>query len=880
MKIVSFSAVILARNMRALEAYKRKRNFGETTEPKGRAHPASLPIFVVQRHAASHLHFDFRLQVKGTLASWAVPKGPPEEIGEKRLAIQVEDHPIEYAKFEGDIPPGNYGAGHVDIWDEGTFEIEGPESAAEQIERGDLKFRLMGKRLNGRFVLVRMKKSKRGNEWLFIRKTRPESSEGGEPSQAQAGPRNLKQGAAAGKSSSESPADLDGAKKAPMPDDVSVALAQLSDRVFSDPEWLFEIKWDGERSLGFIRDGRVELRARSGRDITAEYPELKVIAKQFNARKAIVDGEIVVLDADGRSDFTRIQPRFGVLNPPLALQQKSPVTYYLFDLLYCDGFDLRGVALEKRKELLRALLRPSENVRYSDHVIEKGAELLAIAKERDLEGIIAKRRDSHYVSKRTSSWLKFKIVHDLDVVIGGWTSPRKTRDHFGALLMGLYFGKTLKYIGSVGTGFDASMLKQTSKKLDDLAISESPFDTTPRLKQTVHWVKPELVARVKHSEWTNDKKLRQPVFLGFQEDRKATDCRAEHEVPKKKPPEHRPSVSAHRVNPGPKPTATTTPSSAMISNATDLETELSDGRTESLTADLGGKTLALTHLNKIYFDQPRLRKRDVLLYYLRVAPYIVPFLKDRPMVMKRYPDGIQGGFFFQKEAPSSRPGWLNTVSIFSKERNAKMRYVLANDTPALLYLTNLGCIDHNPWSSRADDLDRPDYIFFDLDPTDGTPFDVVLKVARVIHEELENLKLRSFLKTSGASGFHIYIPVERRYTYKEAQLFAGAIGQRVQSKMPEVVTFERTVSKRRRGTVLIDAIQNAKGKPLAAPYSLRPFSGAPVSTPVTKSELSRKLRAEDLNITAVFKRLKAQGDLWKSFWDAAQRLDEAVAKAT
>jgi bifunctional non-homologous end joining protein LigD len=865
--------------MRALEAYKRKRNFRETREPKGRARAAGLPIFVVQRHAASHLHFDFRLQVKGTLASWAVPKGPPEEIGEKRLAIHVEDHPIEYAKFEGDIPPGNYGAGHVDIWDEGTFEVEGPESAAAQIERGDLKFRLMGTRLNGRFVLVRMKKSRRGNEWLFIRKTRSDDSENGEASQTGRNRQNQEQGADATRSPVAGPADLDGAKKASMPADVSVVLAQLADRVFSDPEWLFEIKWDGERSLAFIRDGKVELRGRSGRDVTAEYPELKAIVKQFNARRAIVDGEIVVLDADGRSDFTRIQPRFGVLNPPTALQRNSPVTYYLFDLLYCDGFDLRGVALEKRKELLRILLRPSENIRYSDHVIEKGAELLALAKQRHLEGIVAKRRDSPYIPKRSSSWLKFKIVHDLDVVIGGWTSPRKARGHFGALLMGLYFGNTLKYIGSVGTGFDASLLERTRRKLDDLAISKSPFDTAPRLKEAVHWVKPELVARVKHSQWTNDKKLRQPVFLGFQEDRKPRDCQADQEVPKEKVPGRRARVHAPQANQSAKVAAGKTASAVLVANATDLEKELSEGSRESLQADLEGKNLSLTHLNKIYFNQPRLRKRDVLLYYLRIAPYILPFLKDRPMVLKRYPDGIDGGFFFQKEAPRSRPDWLETVDIFSKERNAKMPYVLANDLAALLYLTNLGCIDQNPWSSRSGDPDRPDYIFFDLDPTDGTRFDVVLKVARATYRQLQNLKLRSYLKTSGASGFHIYVPIERRYSYKEAQLFAGAIGQRVQSKMPEVVTFERTVSKRRPGTVLIDAIQNAKGKPLAAPYSLRPFAGAPVSTPVTEREIGGKLRPRDLNVTEIFKRLKASGDLWKSFWDSAQRLEDAVAKA-
>ena len=373
-----------------------------------------------------------------------------------------------------------------------------------------------------------MQRSTRGNEWLFIRRSSPGSAAEPEPQNrsreaATNGVRKFGIGAK----------KLDGAKKSDMPTDISVALAQLSEEVFANPEWLFEIKWDGERALAFIQDGEVEFRSRSGRNITPEYPELKSVVKQLNARKAIVDGEIVALDSEGRSDFTRIQPRFGVSNPPVSLQQKNPVTYYLFDLLYCDGFDLRNSPLEKRKELLQELLRPSDNIRYSDHVVENGTELFEIAKERRLEGIIAKRRDSPYIGKRTSSWLKFKIVHDLDVVIGGWTEPRKSRDHFGALLMGMYFGKALKYIGSVGTGFDHAMLERTRKSLDSLAVAESPFDTTPLLREIAHWVKPELVARVKYGQWTKDKKLRQPVFLGFQEDRSASDCRVEAEIPPK-----------------------------------------------------------------------------------------------------------------------------------------------------------------------------------------------------------------------------------------------------------------------------------------------------------------------------------------------------------
>jgi bifunctional non-homologous end joining protein LigD len=855
--------------MHPLEDYNRKRKFPETPEPKGRLRSPQNPIFVVQRHAARRLHFDFRLQVNGALASWAVPKGPPQEIGEKRLAIHVEDHPIEYAKFEGDIPKGNYGAGHVDIWDQGTFETEGQESAAAQIERGDLKLRLTGERLNGRFVLVRMRNSSKGNEWLFIRKSDPLIVERDFDAKEHL-PTKAKSPAA---QRILNPAVLEGSKRAPMPEQMSVALAEPSEKPFSDPRWLFEIKWDGERALAFLRDGQVELHARSGRDITSEYPELKGIIKQLNARQAVVDGEIVVLNEDGRSDFMRIQSRFGVSNPPLSLQQKNPVTYYAYDLLYCDGYDLRGVALEKRKDLLRELLRPSDTIRYSDHVIEKGVDLYEIAKERHLEGIIAKRRDSPYVGRRSSHWLKFKIIHDLDVVIGGWTAPRKSRDHFGALLMGLYDGDKLKYVGSVGTGFDQEMLQKTKNALLKLQTSDCPFDATPKVKEATHWIKPQLVARVTYGQWTKDQKLRQPVFLGFQQDREPQDCRIEatpsnhsaapRATPKTTESSHPPVVSRKNI----------------LSDPKKIEKELAQANGESLDIDLDGKKLSLTHLNKLYFTEPDLRKRDVLLYYLRIAPYILPFLKDHPLVLKRYPDGIDGEFFFQKEAPASRPDWLRTVLIYSEERKVEIPYILAGDLADLLYLTNLGCIDHNPWSSRFDDQIHPDYVFFDLDPTANTDFNAVTTVAQAVYKHLDVLGVRSYLKTSGASGFHIYVPLERKYTYDEARMFAGAIGQKVQAQLPDLVTFERKVNRRKPGTVLIDTVQNAHGRPLAAPYSLRPFRGAPISAPVGPNELTKKLRPQDLNTRTIFTRLQRSGDLWKNFWKDRQRLEDAVLRA-
>ena len=867
--------------MVGLSDYKRKRNFGATPEPEGHRQKSAEPIFVVQRHAASHLHFDFRLEVNGTLASWAVPKGPPEQPGEKRLAIHVEDHPLEYAKFEGEIPKGNYGAGKVQIWDHGTFEVEGPPGAAAQIERGDFKFQLKGERLNGRFVLVKMRRAERENEWLLIRKTVEEPLDS--PSNSKA--------SATGKTKHTieggNPASITGVTKATMPDHVSVTLANLTDKPFSSPEWLFEIKWDGERSLAFVRDGEVELCARSGRDITLEYPELKEIAKRMNARRAILDGEIVVLDESGRSDFLRIQARFGVLNPSVALQRKTPVTFYAFDLLYCDGYDLRKAALEDRKELLRELLDNSDRVRFSDHQIEKGNELFEVAKQRGLEGIIAKRRDSPYPGRRSSLWLKLKSVHDLDVVIGGWTAPRKSRDHFGALLMGLYDGDKLEYVGSVGTGFDQALLDRTYKTLLRLKLASSPFRSEPKVREKAEWVKPQLVGRVKYSQWTTDKKLRQPVFLGFQEDRDARDCRFEEAVdprPDKaekrlqKPEEGVQDAEAKEVRRTKQP-ARATSAATMSPEATNLAQELAQGSGEAIVLDLDGKRLSMTHLNKIFFPEPRLRKRDILLYYLRVAPYILPFVKDRPLVLKRYPNGINGKFFFQKEAPPSRPDWIRTVMIDSKERGGKMPYFLADDAADLLYLTNLGCIDHNPWSSRFDDEEHPDYIFFDLDPTDGTKFDAVLEVARAIHAKLDSLGVRSYMKTSGASGFHIYVPLERQYTYEECRLFAGAIGQRVQAELPKLVTFERTLSKRRKGTVLIDTIQNARGKPLAAVYSLRPFPGAPVSAPISPRELGERIRPAQFNIETIFKRLKQTGDLWADFWEHRQRLQDAVERA-
>jgi bifunctional non-homologous end joining protein LigD len=894
-----------------LSEYRRKRKFRETPEPKGKVRPVEHNRFVVQRHAARRLHYDFRLEIDGVLKSWAVPKGPPALPSEKRLAVHVEDHPIAYGSFEGKIPEGNYGAGDVQIWDQGTFEVEGELPAAEQLRRGEIKFLLHGSRLTGSYVLVKMRRSERGNEWFFIKHDRPEPAAVISQHAAPDGSKPVRPGASSSGRGKTSLTDLQakllpGAEAAPMPKDCHVALATLVEKPFSDPKWLFEIKWDGERTLAYLQGGELELQARSGRTITQEFPDLHNIPKQVMALNAVLDGEIVVLDENGRSDFQRIQRRFGAINPAASLQKSFPATYYAFDLLYCDGNDLRKVPLLERKRFLEQIIQPTEFIRYSGHQIEKGKELFAAATAQQLEGIIAKQADSPYVAGRTQYWLKVKILREVDIVIGGWTAPRKTRDHFGALLMGLYKGQQLIYVGNVGTGFSQDALESIHKRLHQIESPKSPFSTVPKLKERIWWVEPQLVARVRYGQWTDEGRLRQPAFLGFREDRKAQDCQMEGEVPQEVTPSqvkldplpqgpseslrerHRckaslsrksqPVVNKQRAHQVRQPTPHTPVDESLALASAEAEKQILAAQTGTLFLQVQGKELRLTNLGKVFFPQEGYTKRDLLAYYAHVAPYLLPFLKDRPLVMRRYPNGIDGKTFFQKEAPSPRPDWLKTVMIDSKERGGEMPYVVANDLASLLFLTNLGCIDHNPWSSRPGSERSPDYVFFDLDPTDGTPFEAVIELASVINGILDSLAIKTFLKTSGATGFHIYIPLAEGYTYDEARTFADAIVEMARERAPGLITAQREIRRRPKGSILIDTLQNAHGKPLAAPYAVRAFPGAPVSTPIHARELKRGLKPSAWNIRTVPARLKKQGDLWADFWEHRLRLEEAAAR--
>jgi bifunctional non-homologous end joining protein LigD len=888
--------------MAKLEEYKRKRQFDRTPEPSGEAdepqknrrlpnpklglevRPASEygDMFVVQKHAATRLHYDFRLAIDGTLKSWAVPKGPSQNSADKRLAVQTEDHPLEYGGFEGKIPEGNYGAGTVMVWDRGTFLPEGRESALKQLERGEIKFNLNGEKLKGSFVLVKLKRSAKGNEWLMI-KHKDATEDPGWDIEEHDG--SVLTGRTLQEIKEEQPprraatplqaGELEGAKKSTMPARMEPMLATIGERAFSSPEWLFEIKWDGVRALSWIDNGALTMRARHGADITGRYPELEGMPQAFTAKQALVDGEIVALNERGLSDFGRLQERMHVRAPAKELIERVPAVYYIFDLLYCDGYDLRGAALLERKQLLQRLLHSSEKFRYADHQLEKGKELFALAGQTGLEGIVAKRINSRYSSGRSPNWVKLKVTQTVDAVIGGWTAARTNAIPLGSLLLGLYEGKKLRFVGHVGTGFDGKKLQELAARMNELKSSTCPFDVIPETNEKPFWVKPSLVARVRFTAWTQEDVLRHPVFVALREDAKPEESRWEDEKPTGAALTET-SDGVARTEAAPSVVHSPEVIGRVLKTKAQIENELFKGREATINIELDGKRLRFTNLNKVYFPESGYTKRNLIAYYYRVADYILPFLRDRALVLRRYPDGIKGQAFFQKNMPEGLPDWFVTTPIESETRGEPLQAPTANDRASLLYLTGLGCIDENPWSNRIGDLEHPDYFFFDLDPSDGTEFSVVVTIAKALLEELTELQLTSFLKTSGATGIHIFLPVEPVYTYEQLRTFGEIVARTVTAKHPGLVTNERSVAKRPAGRVLIDVQQNAHGRPLASAYSVRAFPKAPVSTPILPRELRATLRPETLNMETILDRLKEKGDLWADFWKKRQRLEDAI----
>jgi bifunctional non-homologous end joining protein LigD len=824
-----------------LAEYRRKRKFEATPEPPPSESPAAGQSFVIQKHDATRLHYDVRLEINGVLASWAVPKGPSLDPKEKRLAVQTEDHPLDYAKFEGVIPEGNYGAGPVEVWDNGTYEVEGKGSAAEQVERGEVKFRLNGQKVRGSYALIhtgkRAEDPQQKKNWLLIK----HADEHADPSW------DIEQydgSVLSGRTLGEIAAGVTGhiGVAAPMPAEVEPQLATLVEKPFSSPEWLFEVKWDGMRVLAFVRGGRCELRSRRGRDVTSQFPELAELAGRLGLKEAIVDGEAVVLDGEGRPDFGRMQQRMNVAQPSRTLVEQAPVVYYAFDLLYADGYDLREAPLSDRKQYLKRVLRAGGPLRFSDHFEERGEELYRVARERGLEGIIGKRKRSRYCPGRTADWVKVKTTCEVDAVVGGFTAPRGSRGEFGALLLGLYEGEKLRFIGGAGSGFDQKTQTAVFAKLRELETSRMPFAARPETREKATWVKPQLVARVKFAEWTREKHLRAPVFIGLREDIEARECVFNAETQR---------------------------------TQRNTQEEILEARGDNPTIEVEGRRLKFTHLNKVWFPGAGITKREVLAYYASIADLILPFLRGRPLVLRRMPDGLKGELFYQKDVAGGVPEWLETVVVNTEGKD--VRFAMANSLASLLWLTHLGCIDHDPWSSSAASLDEPDWVFIDLDPTEETPFSTVVAVARAVNEVLVQAGVRVFLKTSGATGMHLFVPLERGYTYQQATAFGEIVSRLAAARVPNLVTFQRIVAKRPKGRVLLDYLQLAWGRSLASVYSVRPEAQATVSAPVTAEELRPSLAPGQFTLRTMPSRLAKAGDLWADFFRSRQRLEPALA---
>jgi len=795
----------------SLTEYQRKRDFRRTPEPKGRQpKKEETRRYVVHRHHATRLHWDVRLEMRGVLASWAVPNGPPLEAGKRRLAVHTEDHPIEYLTFHGVIPDG-YGAGSMTIWDTGTY-------VALEEKDDELKLRFDGKRLQGEWVLVKTRQNE-GRDWLMIKHGTPPKND-------------------------------------PMLGKIAPMLAAAADEPFDSPEFTYEAKWDGVRTIAFIDGGEVRLQTRNLLDCTRQYPEGTQVAEALTgAYQAIVDGEIVALDEKGVPSFQRLQPRMHVSDDSTVrkLRRSTPVIYQVFDLLYADGEDLTRKPLRDRLRRLDEALTPMGAIRRSEGFVGTGVALFEAAKEQGLEGIIAKRLDSTYQpGARSPAWVKVKAFRTMDCVIGGWTAGQGGRaSTLGALLLGVYREGKLEPVGHVGTGFDERTLKDLLAMLEKHESPTSPFATMPRTNQPARWCMPELVCEVEYTEITRDGTLRHPTYRGLRPDVDPRESAGEER-----------RESAKRAQESAKKAAVARP-------------EEGDGEgPERVPAvlEVEGHRIRLTNLEKVLWPEDGYTKADLIRYYAEVSPYLVPWLRDRPLSMKPFPDGIAGQSFYQKDKPDFTPRWIKSWRDPEEPDND---YVLANDTATLVWLANYTAIELHPRLARIDMPDKPDNVIIDLDPAEGATWDDVKEVAHAVKGVLDDLGLVGFPKTTGSRGIHVLVPVARRYTFEETRAFALRVGELARERLPKLVTLEFTKA-RRRG-IYIDYLQNVRMKSTAGPYSVRPIRRAPVSAPLRWEEIPSLGRPDAFTIANMATRLESVGDLLTPSLELAQKLPKPKA---
>jgi bifunctional non-homologous end joining protein LigD len=884
-----------------LEEYREKRDFQRTPEPPPRVEAKTGPlIFVVQKHRARQLHYDFRLELDGVLKSWSVPKGPSFDPEAKHLAVMVDNHPLEYATFEGIIPKGEYGAGEVIVWDSGTYSPdEGGKllfndraTAEEQmrrgLEKGKLSFFLRGRKIKGSWTLVKMQKKE--NDWLLMKHRDEYAKPGGDilkEEQSVLSGRTIEDIGA--KRSPDpmaitppDPGQVPGARPARFPSNVTPMLASLTKSPFSHPDWIFEPKLDGYRIIARIRDGKVTLLSRRGNDVTRQYAALVPDLSRQPASELILDGEVIAMDEKGKQCFQCLQNYLNSLRGAgNGAAGQYPLIYYVFDILYLDGYDLRGATLRSRKEILHGILKPSSQVRLIDYFENEGETVYKAAVKNGLEGVVAKQIDSKYeTGKRSLNWLKVKAMLSDEFVIGGYSVAAKGRAKtFSSLLLGYFNDKNeLVFAGHVGSGFDEKALSGMKSRLDAMRAEQCPFSEVPALNAPTTWVKPELVAEVKFSEWTQDGRLRFPVFVRLREDKSLDEI--------------------HRTEP-----VTVLASPPKTNNGTNNGIlEQLQNPEDDFHIEVEGNKISLSNMGKALWpataDHPDFTKRDLLTYLTRVSPYLLPHLKDRPLTMSRYPDGIHGEHFWQKHWGHPVPDFIRKVNI-SQEKGSKSEYLICDNLASLLWLGQVANIEFHTWFSRISAwpdmaegqsmdnlLDYPDFIIFDLDPyiysgqelsgaepeLNRAGFARACEVALWLKETLDDLDLSAFVKTSGKTGIHVYVPIKRRLNYKVVRSAAETVGKFLVQKHPREITTEWAQEKRK-GKVFVDYGQNVRGKTLASIYSPRPTPDAAVSTPLRWEELG-KVYPTEFTLMTLPGRLKETGDLWAGILSAKQDLNK------
>jgi bifunctional non-homologous end joining protein LigD len=914
---------------RALERYAAKRTFTRTPEPPakdaGRRHGPLL--FVVQKHAARQLHYDFRLELDGVLKSWAVPKGPSLDPDDKRMAVEVEDHPFDYASFEGVIPEKQYGAGNVIVWDCGVYSPdeggqysftdrkEAERRVRAELAQGKLSFLLRGEKLKGSFTLV---KTRSGNQWLLI-KHRDRFAQANDvlaqPASVLSG-LNLDQMTPA-----STPPRLDAGELAPvgppeaMPHELAPMLAETAEALDPDPRWRYEPKLDGYRIIAYVRGADVQLKSRRGLDLTAFFPELTEELGAQAIEQMILDGEIVALDATGRPSFNALQNRAQLKSATeiAAARRDSPVVLVCFDLLHFAGLNLRAAPYLSRRRYLAQCLLPSAHVQLV-HSSDDGPELYRVALSHGFEGVVAKRGDSTYQpGKRSRAWLKIKAAQSAEFVIGGFTRGKGARDPLGALLLGYFDGKALRYAGHVGSGLDDEVIARLLERTARLTRKESPFADEVPLHRPTTWLAPQLVAEVTFAEWTPAGSLRAPVFVRLRDDIEPAQV--------KKPDPHRRPAAVPDPPPAGRDGSRRSKAAARGAaadgdppDAVGRILEQLENRATRLDLEVGGARIRLTNLDRVYWPaagkgSPAVTKRDLLRYLTRVGRFMLPHLQDRPLTMIRMPEGIGGERFFQKHWEQPLPEFVETVTVFSETKDEEHRYLLANNLPTLLWLGQIGTLEFHIWHSRArvgpdtpdastdyagslaaleaSVLNYPDYLVFDIDPyiysgkeakgaepeLNKKGFAVGKRVAFWLRAVLREMGLEAIIKTSGKTGLHMFVPIERTVTFDEARHICETVGRHVMRAHPKDITMEWAVEKRT-GKIFIDYNMNVRGKTLNVAYSPRGVPGTPVSMPVTWEELEAA-EPTDFTLNNVPARLEKRGDRWHDVLELKQSLTKA-----